>query len=54
MSKLKSRKLWASVIAGSLVICNEGLDLNLDSATIMSFSGIIISYVLGQSYVDKG
>lgn len=50
--KLKSRKLWMSVISGVLVILNEGLGIGVDSNTVLGFSGIIMSYILGQSFVD--
>ena len=51
-NKLKSRKLWMSIISGALLIMNEGLGIIVDTNTILSFSGIIISYILGQSFVD--
>ena len=51
-NKLKSRKLWMSIISGGLLIMNEGLGIIVDTNTILSFSGIIISYILGQSFVD--
>ena len=51
-NKLKSRKLWMSIISGVLLIMNEGLGIIVDTNTILSFSGIIISYILGQSFVD--
>lgn len=50
--KFKSRKFWMAVIGALLMIANEGLDLELDSNTIMAFAGIVISYILGQGYVD--
>tara|TARA_R110002050_G_scaffold195770_1_gene330677 strand:- start:89 stop:262 length:174 start_codon:yes stop_codon:yes gene_type:complete len=51
-NKLKSRKLWMSIISGVLLIMNEGLGIIVDTNTILSFSGIIMSYILGQSFVD--
>lgn len=51
-NKLKSRKLWMSIISGVLVIMNEGLGIIVDTDTVLSFSGIIMSYILGQSFVD--
>lgn len=54
MDKLKSRKFWVSVVAGLLIVLNDGMGMNLDNNTILGFSGIVISYVLGQSAVDKG
>lgn len=53
MGRLMSRKLWVAVITGVLVIANEGLGLNLPKEEIMTVAGIAMSYILGQSYVDK-
>ena len=50
--KLKSRKFWIAVVSAILVVANDGLGLNLDRDTIMTLAGIVISYLLGQSYVD--
>lgn len=50
--KLKSRKLWMSIISGVLLVMNEGLGIVVDTNTILSFSGIVMSYILGQSFVD--
>ena len=52
MDKLKSRKLWMSIVSGALIIINEGLGYVVDTEIIMSFAGIVMSYILGQSYVD--
>lgn len=52
MNKLKSRKFWMAVVAAILVIANKGLDLNLPEDSITAVVGIVISYILGESYVD--
>lgn len=52
MHKLKSRKFWMSVIAALLVIANEGLDLGIDTETVMAFAAIVIGYIFGESAVD--
>jgi len=51
--KLKSRKFWVTVVSAVLVVLNEGLGMNIDSEAVLGFSGIIISYLLGQSYIDS-
>lgn len=51
--KLKSRKFIIAVISAILLILNEGLNIKIPSETVLSFAGIIISYLLGQSYVDS-
>lgn len=50
--KLKSRKFWITVASSVVVILNDGLGLNIDSETVLGFTGIVVSYILGQSYVD--
>lgn len=51
--KLKSRKFWVTVVSSILIVLNEGLGMDIDSETVLGFSGIIISYLLGQSYIDS-
>lgn len=50
--KLKSRKLWMSIVSATLLIVNEGLGIMVDSNTIIGFAGIVSSYIWGQSIVD--
>lgn len=52
MQKLKSRKFWMAVVAGLVVVANEGLDLNIPADTVQTVAGVVISYILGQSFVD--
>lgn len=51
--KLKSRKFWVTVVSSILIVLNEGLGMSIDSEAVLSFSGIVISYLLGQSYIDS-
>ena len=51
-NKMKSRKLWMSIISCALIIINEGLGYVVDTEIIISFAGIVMTYILGQSYVD--
>lgn len=51
-SKWKSRKFWMSIIAAALVIANEGLDLGISTETVMTFSGLIASFIFSEAYVD--
>ena len=52
IEKLKSRKFLLAVVSALLIIANDGLGLNLDKDTIMTLASIVISYILGQSFVD--
>lgn len=51
-SKFKSRKFWMAAVGAALVIANQGLDLNIDSETVLAFAGIVMSYIFGEAYVD--
>ena len=53
INKLKSRKFLMAVAAAILVIVNDGLGLNLPKESITSIVSVVISYILGQSYVDS-
>jgi uncharacterized membrane protein len=52
MNKFKSRKFWLTVVMALLVIANDGLQLNLPSEAIMTVAGVVISYIVGESYID--
>ena len=52
MNKFKSRKFWMAVVAAILVILNDGLDLGVDSDTVLAFAGLVASWIIGESAVD--
>lgn len=52
MDKLKSRKFWMAVATAVLIIANEGLSLNIPKDAVLQVVGVVISYILGQSFVD--
>jgi uncharacterized membrane protein len=52
MDKLKSRKLWVSIVSAILVVLNDGLGLNIDNETVMQFTILIVGYVFTQGVVD--
>ena len=52
MDKLKSRKLWVSIVSAILVVLNDGLGLNIDNETVMQFTILIVGYVFTQGIVD--
>jgi uncharacterized membrane protein len=53
MDKLKSRKFWFALIGAVLPLIAEGLTgaMGWDEALTLTI-GILISYILGQGYVD--
>jgi uncharacterized membrane protein len=53
VEKMKSRKFLMASVSAALVIANQGLGVQLPAETVTSFAGIVISYLLGQSYVDS-
>lgn len=52
LDKLKSRKFLMAVVSAALIICNEGLGLDLPAETIMSFAAVVIGWILVEGYVD--
>lgn len=53
MEKLRSRKLWMSIVSAMLVIANDGLGMSIPSETVIAFAGIVMTYVASQGYVDS-
>lgn len=52
MNKLKSRKFILAVVTGVLIVLNDGLDLGIDSETVLAFAGIVAVWITGESVVD--
>lgn len=52
MNKFKSRKFWMAVVTGLLVIANQGLELNLPEEAMQTVAGVVIAYILGESFID--
>lgn len=50
--KLKSRKLWATVIGGAIVTLGEAVGIS--SAVSQNLVAIIAAYVVGQGIADHG
>jgi len=51
-SKLFSRKFILTVATALLTVLNDGLGLNLPSESILTITGVVAAYVIGQGYVD--
>lgn len=51
-SAWKSRKFWLAVVSGSLIVLNEGFSLNIPEEAFMTVAGVVIAYILGESYID--
>jgi len=52
MQRFKSRKFWMAVITAILVVLNDGLDLGIDQDTVLTFAGLVISWIIGESAID--
>lgn len=52
MSKFKSRKFILAIVGAILIILNEGLDMGIDSETVLAFAGLLAVWISGESYVD--
>ena len=56
MEKLKSRKFWIALLGAIAPIAGDALGNlpGVDPATlIISATSVVISYIFGQSYVDR-
>ena len=50
--KFKSRKFILAVVTAVLIVLNDGLDLGIDSETVLAFAGIVAVWITGESVVD--
>ena len=53
MDKLKSRKLWVTLLAPVVVGLLKAIFPSLDESTLNALIGVFAAYLLGQSYVDS-
>lgn len=51
MGKLKSRKLWVTVLGAALTALSQ--QLGIPEGLVTPIAGIVGAYVLGQSLVDS-
>jgi len=54
MERLKSRKLWITVLAGAVVAFADQFGVELDPEQIISLGVIAAAYIGGQAVVDRG
>tara|TARA_R110000868_G_scaffold33755_3_gene122225 strand:- start:796 stop:969 length:174 start_codon:yes stop_codon:yes gene_type:complete len=52
LEKFKSRKFIMVTLSAILLVLKEGLNIDIDGDVVMSFAGIMVTYLLGQSAVD--
>ena len=52
LEKIKSRKFILVVATALLTILNDGLGLGIPREAVLTVTGLIASYVLGQGMVD--
>lgn len=52
MNKFKSRKFILAVVGAILIILNDGLDLGIDSNTVLAFAGLLATWIVGESAID--
>jgi hypothetical protein len=51
-NKFKSRKFILACVSAILIVLNDGLDLGIDSNTVLAFAGIVATWIIGESAVD--
>lgn len=52
VDRLKSRKFLMAVAAALLIVLNEGLGLGIPPDAYGWFVGVVVAWILGESYVD--
>lgn len=52
MERLKSRKFLSALFSAIFIILNEGLGTPIDREAYAWVTGVIIAFILGESYVD--
>jgi hypothetical protein len=52
ISRLKSRKFLSALFSAIFIILNEGLGAPIDRDAYGWLTGVIIAFILGESYVD--
>ena len=52
MDRLKSRKFLMALATALLMILNEGLDLGIPADVYGWIVGVVISYIVGESFID--
>ncbi len=52
MDKFKSRKFWAAMITGVLIVLNDGLGWNVPAETVTQFAAVVLGWVFAEAYVD--
>ena len=50
--RLKSRKFLMALATALLMILNEGLDLGIPADAYGWIVGVVIAWILGESYID--
>ena len=51
-NKWLSRKFLMAVVGAACLIAKEGFGWEFDSPAVLSFAGIIISFIVGEAIVD--
>lgn len=52
ISRLKSRKFLSALFSAVFIVLNEGLGAPVDRDAYAWITGVVISFILGESYVD--
>lgn len=52
MERLKSRKFLSALFSAIFIVLNEGFGTPIDREAYAWVTGVIIAFILGESYVD--
>ena len=48
-----SKKLFMALCSAVLIVLNEGLGMSIPTETVLSFMGVVATYIFGQALIDK-
>lgn len=52
LQRLKSRKFLSALFSAIFIVLNEGLGTPIDREAYAWITGVVIAFILGESYVD--
>lgn len=53
MERLKSRKFLMALASAVFIVLNEGLELGVPTEAYSWIVGVVVAWILGESYVDS-
>lgn len=52
LERIKSRKFLSALFSALFIVLNEGLGTPIDREAYAWITGVVISYIVGESFID--